>query len=59
MTNGILAKLINEIGEAQADLRAESYSMVNVRPGDKVAVMLGLLSKLAGKSPSALVTDEI
>lgn len=59
MTNGILSKLINEIGEAQADVRAESYSMVNVRPGDKVAVMLDLLSKLAGKSPSALVTDEI
>lgn len=59
MTNGILSKLINEIGEAQADARAESYSMVNVRPGDKVAAMLDLLSKLAGKSPSALITDEI
>lgn len=59
MTNGILSKLINEIGEAQADARAESYSMVNVRPGDKVAAMLYLLSKLAGKSPSALITDEI
>lgn len=59
MTNGILSKLISEIGEAQADARAESYSMVNVRPGDKVAAMLDLLSKLAGKSPSALITDEI
>ena len=59
MTNGILSKMINEIGEAQADARAESYSMVNVRPGDKVAAMLDLLSKLAGKSPSALITDEI
>ncbi|WEF22878.1 hypothetical protein [Paracoccus sp. S3-43] len=59
MTNGILSKLINEIGEAQADARTESYSMVNVRPGDKVAAMLDLLSKLAGKSPSALITDEI
>jgi hypothetical protein len=59
VTNGILSKLINEIGEAQADARAESYSMVNVRPGDKVAAMLDLLSKLAGKSPSALITDEI
>jgi len=59
VTNGILSKLINEIGEAQADARSESYSMINVRPGDKVAAMLDLLSKLAGKSPSALITDEI
>ena len=33
--------------------------MVNVRPGEKVAVMLDILSKLSGKSPSALVADEI
>ncbi|NCM96084.1 MAG: hypothetical protein GW948_01865 [Rhodobacterales bacterium] len=59
MTNGILSKLIHEIGEAHADARAESYAMVNVRPGEKVAVMLDLLSRLSGKSPSALIADEI
>lgn len=59
MTNGILSKLILEIGEAHADARAESYAMVNVRPGEKVAVMLDLLSRLSGKSPSALIADEI
>jgi len=59
MTNGILSKLINEIGEAHAEVRAENYTMVNVRPGDKVASMLDILSKLSGKSPSALVTDEL
>lgn len=59
MTSGILSKLINEIGEAHAEARAESYAMVNVRPGEKVAVMLDILSKLSGKSPSALVADEI
>jgi len=59
MTRGILSKLISEIGEAQAEVRAEDYTMVNVRPGEKVSVMLDILSKLAGKSPSALVTDEI
>lgn len=59
MTNGILSKLIHEIGEAQADARAESYAMVNVRPGEKVAVMLDLLSRLSGKSPSALIANEI
>lgn len=59
MTNGILSKLINEIGEANAEARAESYTMVNVRPGDKVSAMLDLLTRLSGKSPSALVADEI
>jgi len=59
MTNGILSKLINEIGEAHAEARAEHYTMVNVRPGDKVASLLDILSKLSGKSPSALVTEEI
>lgn len=59
MTQGILSKLINEIGDAHAEARAENYTMVNVRPGDKVASMLDILSKLSGKSPSALVTDEI
>lgn len=59
MTGGILSKLINEIGEAQAEARAENYTMVNVRPGDKVSCMLDIMSKLTGRSPSALVTDEI
>ena len=59
MSNGILSKLISEIGEAKAEARAESYTMVNVRPGEKVASMLDILSKLSGKSPSALVADEV
>ena len=59
MTNGILSKLINEIGEENAEVRAESYTMVNVRPGDKVAAMLDILTKLSGKSASVLVADEI
>lgn len=59
MSNGILSKLISEIGEANAEARSESYTMVNVRPGEKVSAMLDLLAKLSGKSPSALVSDEL
>ncbi len=59
MSNGILSKLISEIGEANAESRSESYTMVNVRPGEKVSAMLALLAKLSGKSPSALVSDEL
>lgn len=59
MTKGVLSTIIDGIGGADAEQRAESYVMVNVRPGEKVAVMLDLLSKLESKSPSALVTDRI
>jgi len=59
VSNGILSKLISEIGEANAESRSESYTMVNVRPGEKVSAMLALLAKLSGKSPSALVSDEL
>ena len=33
--------------------------MVNVRPGEKVASMLGLVSALSGKTPSAVVAEEL
>ena len=50
MSRGILSKMIEEIGESQAEIRAEDYTMVNVRPGEKVASMLDLLSGLSGKT---------
>ncbi len=59
MTSGILSKLIEEIGDTQAEVRAESYTMVNVRPGEKVGALLELLSELSKKNPSALVTDAL
>lgn len=59
MSRGILSKMIEEIGETQAEIRAEDYTMVNVRPGEKVASMLGLVSALSGKTPSAVVAEEL
>ena len=59
MSRGILSKMIEEIGETQAEVRAEDYTMVNVRPGEKVASMLDLVSALSGKTPSAVVAEEI
>lgn len=59
MSRGILSKMIEEIGETQAEIRAEDYTMVNVRPGEKVASMLGLVSVLSGKTPSAVVAEEL
>lgn len=59
MSRGILSKMIEEIGETQAEIRAEDYTMVNVRPGEKVASMLDLVSSLSGKTPSAVVAEEL
>jgi ribosomal silencing factor RsfS len=57
MSQGIISKLIEEIGEAQTEARAEEYTMVNVRPGEKVSAMLELVAALSGKSASALVAE--
>lgn len=59
MSRGILSKMIEEIGETQAEIRAEDYTMVNVRPGEKVASMLDLVAALSGKTPSAVVAEEL
>lgn len=57
MSQGIISKLIEEIGEAQTEIRIEEYTMVNVRPGEKVSAMLELVAALSGKSASALVAE--
>ena len=59
MSRGILSKMIEEIGETQAEIRAEEYTMVNARPGEKVASMLDLVAALSGKTPSAVVAEEL
>ena len=59
MSRGILSKVIEDIGDAQAEIRSEHYTMVNVRPGEKVAAMLDLVATLSGKTASALVADEL
>lgn len=59
MSRGIISKVIEEIGEAQAEVRAEEYTMVNVRPGEKVAAMLDLVAALSGKTASAVVAEEL
>jgi len=59
MSRGIISKLIEDIGEAQAEVRAEEYTMVNVRPGEKVTAMLDLVAALSGKTASAVVAGEL
>lgn len=57
MSLGIISKVIEEISEAQIYARAEHYTMVNVRPGEKVSAMLSLVAELSGKSATGLVAE--
>jgi 3-phosphoglycerate kinase len=59
MSRGIISKVIDEIGETQAEVRAEEYTMVNVRPGGKVAAMLDLVAALSGKTASVVVAGDL
>lgn len=59
MTEGILSDLIKKTTEDHAEIRSESYAMVNVRPGEKISAMLEVLCKLSKKTPSAVVTDRL
>jgi hypothetical protein len=59
MSRGILSRMIEDGKRSADEVRAESYVMVNVRPGEKVAALLDLLSRLTGKSPSALVAEKL
>lgn len=59
MSDGILSRLVEDGKQSAAEARAESYVMINVRPGEKVSALLDLLSRLAGKSPSALMVERL
>jgi len=59
MSDGILSRLVEDGKRSAEEARAESYVMVNVRPGEKVSALLDLLSRLSGKSPSALMAERL
>jgi len=59
MSNGIMSRVIEESLRPSIEARTDSYMMVNVRPGEKVAALLDLLSRLAGMTPSALMADRL
>lgn len=59
MNSGIISKAISNIVEAQFDKKSEGFTMVNVRPGEKVSAMLDVLARLYQKSPSAVIADAL
>ena len=59
MNKSIISNALSSILEAEDEHRAESFSMINVRPGEKVAAMLDILTHLSKKTPSALIADAL
>ncbi len=55
MNSNIISKAISKVVEAKSDKTYEGFIMVNVRPGEKVAAMLDVLSHLNGKTPSEII----
>jgi glutaredoxin 2 len=59
MTNGIFAKAISNIVEAQSEKKHDGYTMINVRPGEKISAMLDVIAYLNQKSPSGIIADAL
>jgi hypothetical protein len=59
MNTGIISRAISNIVEAQSEKKAEGFTVVNVRPGEKVSAMLDVIAHLYQKSPSALIADAL
>lgn len=59
MNAGIILKAISNIVEAQSEKKSEGFTMVNVRPGEKVSAMLDVLAHLYQKSPSVVIADAL
>lgn len=59
MTRDPIASLLESATEKAATRRADTYEMINVRPGAKVAAMIELLATLNNKPVSTLLTDAL
>ncbi|TBW08061.1 hypothetical protein E0E52_09800 [Azotobacter chroococcum] len=59
MSTGILSKAISNLVEAQSEKKSEGFTIVNVRPGEKVSAMLDVIAYLYQKSPSVLIADAL
>ena len=57
MNKNIFSQALSSIIETEDENREENFSMINVRPGEKVAAMLDILAHLSKKTPSALIAD--
>ncbi len=59
MTRDPIASLLESATAKAATRRAETYEMVNARPGAKVAAMIELLASLRSVPVSTMLTDAL
>ena len=59
MSRNPIARLRQDLEETVSTRRAETYDMINVRPGSKIAAMIELLAELRGVPVSSLLTDDL
>ena len=59
MNKSIIFNALSSILEDEDDKRAENFTMINVRPGEKVSAMLDILTFLSKKTPSTLIAEAL
>lgn len=59
MTSDPIASLLESATAKAETRRAETYEMINARPGAKVAAMIELLASLRGVPVSTMLTDAL
>lgn len=59
MSKNPIARLRQDLEETASTRRAETYEMINVRPGSKIAAMIELLAELRGVPISSMLTDDL
>lgn len=59
MTKKPITRLRDDLMEAASSRRADSYEMINIRPGSKIAAMIELLAELRGVPIASMLTDSL
>lgn len=59
MSKNPIARLRQDLEDKASTRRAETYEMINIRPGSKIAAMIELLAELRGVPVSSMLTDDL
>ena len=56
MSNGIISQLIENIEHENDEILVEQFTMISVRPSEKVLAMLDVMAELSGKNYSSEIS---
>ena len=56
MSNGIISQLIKNIEHENDEILVEQFTMISVRPSEKVLAMLDVMAELSGKNYSSEIS---